>query len=322
MNDKMLLNLALLGFVLLLAGIAFIEPGKEEPKVLHLTEAETDTATKVELQNKESLVFEKRDGRWWLTAPFPAPANDVRIRQLLEIPRSESEAQYPLKNEELAKYELDKPKAVLTIGGTRLAFGGSDPLDMRRYVQVGNTLSLVNDDFFHHLIASATDFVDKKLLPDDGAPNEILLPGLKASLAADGTWTLEPPSDAGAGMSDLVTAWRGARAIEVKRIEQPAQGDIVRIGFAGAKPAVEFVIVQREPDLLLTRNDWGLQYLLSAESAKQLLTLQKPEPTPAADAAGTPSEEEDEPGEHDFDEDLEMPPEEEEDEAPIKEPTH
>jgi hypothetical protein len=321
MNDKLLLNLALLGFVLLLAGIAFIEPGKEEPKVLHLSEAETDAATRVELRNKEALVFEKRDGRWWLTSPFAAPANEVRIRQLLEIPRTESEAQYPLKNEELAKYELDKPKAILTIGAAKLSFGGSDPLDMRRYVQAGDTLNLVNDDFFHHLIASATDFVDKKLLPDDGVPDQILLPGLKATLGTDGSWTLEPPNDAAAGMSDLVTAWRGARAIEVKRTEQPAQGDIVRIGFPNGKPAVEFVIVQREPDLLLTRNDWGLQYLLSAESTKQLLTLQKPEPATAADPAAA-TEEEDESGEHEFDEDMEMPLEEEEDEPPLKEPAN
>ncbi|NJD08146.1 MAG: DUF4340 domain-containing protein [Methylococcaceae bacterium] len=320
MNDKMLLNLALLGFVLLLAGIAFIEPGKEDAKVIHLSEVETEGATQVELQNKEKLLFEKRGGRWWLTAPFAAPANDVRVHQLLEIPRAESEVQYPLKKEELAKYELDKPKAILTIGAVKLLFGGSDPLDMRRYVQAGDTLHLVNDDFFHHLIAASTDFVDKKLLPDDDAPNEILLPGLKATLGADGAWMIEPPSDAAAGMADLLSAWRGARAIEVKRTEQPAQGDIVRIGFPNGKPAVEFVIAQREPDLLLTRNDWGLQYLLAADSAKQLLTLQKPQPAAAADPAGT-TEEEDESGEHEFDEDLEAPLEEEDDEAPLKEPS-
>jgi hypothetical protein len=187
---------------------------------------------------------------------------------------------------------------------------------MRRYVQVGDTLHLVNDDFFHHLTAASTDFVDKKLLPDDDAPNEILLPGLKASLGQNGAWTLEPPSDDAAGMADLITAWRGARAIEVKRSEHPAQGNIVHIGFANGQPPVEFVIVQREPDLLLTRNDWRLQYLLAGESAKSLLSLQKPQPPAAGDPTVIPEEEDESSEPADFEEDLEMPEGEETGEAP------
>lgn len=307
MNTKLWLNLALLSFVLALAGIAFYEPGKEETKVIHLTDAETTLADRVELQNKESLVFEKRDGHWWLVKPFTAPANDIRLHQLLEIPKYESEAQYPLKPDDLAKYELDKPKATLIIGSSKLVFGGSDPLDMRRYVQVGDTLNMVNDDFFHHLIASSTDFVDKKLLPDDNAPSEILLPGVKGKLGGDGKWVLEPTSEVDAGMPDLVSAWRGARAIEVKRLEQAPQGDIVRIGFAG-KPAIEFVIVQREPDLLLARPDWGLQYMLSVESGKRLLTLQKPDVN--VSPGDKAESEEDESSGGTFDEDVDMPTEE------------
>jgi hypothetical protein len=302
MNTKLSLNLGLLAVVLALAVIAFYEPGREEPSVVHLTDVETEASTHVELQNKELLVFEKRDGHWWLDKPFSAPANDIRVHQLLEIPRAESEAQYHLKPEELAKFELDKPKAILTIGTAKLIFGGSDPLDMRRYVRIGDTLHMVNDDFFHHLIASATDFVDKKLLPEEGSPNEILLPGVKAKLGADGKWINEPVTDADAGIPDLVSNWRGARAIEIQRIDKAPQGDIVRIGFASRTP-VEFVIVQREPDLLLARVEWGLQYMLSAEAGKQLLTLQKPEANGGPGDRAEPEEDESS-GEHVEDMDI------------------
>jgi hypothetical protein len=279
MQKRLLLNLILLAVVAGLAALAFFEPGKQEPKMTRLAEIDDGAVNQITLQNKGTIVFERREGHWWLKSPFAAPANEIRIRQLLDIAKAESLARYPLKPEELAKFELDKPKSVLTLGSVKLIFGGSDPIGMRRYVQMGDTLHLVNDDFSHHLSASATDYVDKKLLPEDVKPNEIFLPGLKATLGQDGKWTLEPPSDVPARMTDLLNAWQSARAIEVKRIDQAPQGDIIRIGFPNQAP-IEFVIVQREPDLLLARTDWGLQYLLAGESAKQLLGLKQVESGP------------------------------------------
>ena len=304
MKKRLLLNLILLVAVAGLATLAFLEPNKKEAKITHLTELDDSTVNAITLQNKDKLVFEKREGQWWLSSPFAAPANEIRIRQLLDITKAESLAQYPIKPEDLAKFELDKPKFTLTISSAKLIFGGSDPINMRRYVQIGETLHLVNDDFSHHLAASATDFVDKKLLPENAKPNEIFLPGLKATLGQNGQWTLDPPTDAAARMADLVNAWQSARAIEVKRIEQAPQGDIVRIGFVNHAP-IEFVIVQREPDLLLARADWGLQYLVAGESGKQLLSLKQPEPKPeekkpepeAAPATEQGEEEEADPGE-------------------------
>jgi hypothetical protein len=258
-----------------LIGVALLEPGKEEPRLAHLADVDESVLDRIELQNKELIVFEKIDEHWRLAAPFAAPANEIRVRQLLDAAHAESIAHYPLDPSDAAKFELDKPKAVLTLGKVKLAFGGSEPIDMRRYVQVGDTLHLVNDDFYHHLIAPAVDYVDKKLLPEDAAPREIMLPGLKASQGENAQWTLEPPGDS-LGINDLINAWRTARAIEVKRIEAAPQGDIARIGLTGGQ-SIEFIIVQREPDLLLARPDWGLQYLLPGDSAKQLLALQKPE---------------------------------------------
>ncbi len=290
MKTRLLLNLLLLSVVLALAALVVYEPGVEEPQVVHLTDLDESTIDHIVLENKEVIVFEKREGHWWLTAPFSAPANEIRMRQLLDIANAESEARYPFVPEDQGKYELDKPKAKLTLGKVTLIFGGSDPIDMRRYVWVGDTLHLVNDDFSHHLTAPATDYVDKKLLPDDAHIQGLLLPGIKADKSADGHWTIEPSSEADAGISDLVMAWQTARAIDVKRLDQPAQGDIARIGFSDHGP-VEFVILQREPDLVLARPDWGLKYVVATDMAKSLLALQKPQPSPSP-GASTGQEEE------------------------------
>ncbi len=274
MKPKLLLNLVLLVVLAALAGVAFFEPGKQEPKPVYLTDLDVDAINRFELTNQESLVFEKRDGHWWLDSPIQAPANDIRIRQLLNIAKAESQAHYPVKPEDLAKFALDKPLAVLNLGRLTLLFGGLEPIDMLRYVQIGETLHLVSDDFSHHLLAKATDYVDKKLLPEDSKIKELLMPGLSAKLGDKGQWNLEPPGDA-AAMSELSNAWQSARAIEVKRHEGLPQGDTIHIVLTDGK-SLEFVILQREPDILLVRPDWKLEYMVAAESGKHLLSLQKP----------------------------------------------
>jgi len=279
MKSRLILNLALLIAIAVLAAVAFFEPGKKKPETTPLASVNEDALTAITLQNKDTITFEKQNGHWRLTKPFNAPANDIRIRQLIGIAEANSEAQYPVKAEDLAKFELDKPKATLILDATTMNFGGSDPINMRRYVQIGDTLHLVSDDFFHHLTASATDYVDKKLLPEDAKIKEIFVPGLRATLGQDGKWTLEPPAEPNQSVSDLLNAWNTARAIDVKRVEQPPQGDVVRITLAEGSP-VEFFIVQREPDLLLVRPDLGLQYEVTGNAAKQLLSLQKPELKP------------------------------------------
>lgn len=287
MKPKLLLNLILLAVLAALAAVALFEPGKEKAKKVYLTDIDIDAVGRFELGNGESLAFEKQNGHWRLAAPFPAPANDIRVRQLLNIAKAESKARYPLKPEDLPKFELDKPKAVLALGQTRLAFGGFEPIDMLRYVRIGDTLHLVTDDFAHHLAAKATDYVDKKLLPEDARLKELELPGLSAKLGGKGQWTLDPPGDAPA-MAELAAAWQSARAIEVRRREQPVQGEGIRIALAEGQP-VEYVIVQREPDLLLVRPDWKLEYMVAGDAGKRLLGLQKP-----GVEGGKPDEEESE----------------------------
>ncbi|BBA32500.1 putative uncharacterized protein [Methylocaldum marinum] len=307
MKSRLLLNLALLVLIAILGAVAFFEPGKKEPETTPLVPVDENALAAVTLQNKDTIKFEKQNGHWRLTAPFNAPANDIRVRQLIGIAEANSEAQYPISSEDLAKFDLDKPKATLILDTTTLKFGGSDPINMRRYVQIGDTLHLVGDDFFHHLTASATDYVDKKLLPEDAKINEIIIPGLKATLGQDGKWILEPPAGPDQSISDLLNAWNTARAIDVKRVEQPIQADIVRITLAEGSP-IEFHILQREPDLVLVREDLGLQYEVTGNATKRLLSLQKPDVMPEQP---TPSPTEEEDGEE-SEEDEEAPPDAEE----------
>jgi hypothetical protein len=289
----MLLNLSLLAALAVLGAIAYFEPGKKAPAETPLTQVDIDKVDTLSLQQGDkTIVLAKKDGHWWVSAPFSAPANDFRVRQLLEIAITASDASYPLKAEDLAKFELDEPIASLTVGDAVLVFGGADPISMRRYVRIGDTLHLVHDDFSRHLTAQATDYVDKKLLPEDARIQEIALPEWKARLGQDGKWVFEPPQEGGeAHIGDLLTNWQSARAIDVKHLDKAAEGPKLRIGLANGE-SVEFVIVQREPELLLVRQDYGLQYEVVGEPARRLLSLNpKSAETKAEEAApgGTPA---------------------------------
>ena len=277
MKSRLALNLGLLALIAILAAVAVLKPGKKEEPQPTLVVGTLDALNNVTLQNKEKLTFEKRDGLWWLTAPFAAPVNQVRMRQLLEVGQAASSAHYPIKPEELAQFGLDQPQATLALGDSILQFGTTDPINMRRYVRMGDTLHLVDDNFFHHLTASATDYVDKKLIPEGAKIRQIELPGLKAMKGADGHWTAEPAGDGKTDWAELASTWATARAIEVKRLEKDSQGDTIRITLNEGSP-IEFIILRKQPALTLARRDLGLQYEITAETSRDLLNQKQPDP--------------------------------------------
>lgn len=310
MKSRLALNLGLLALIAVLTAVAVLKPGKKEEPQPTLVAGELNSLNRVTLQNKDTLTFEKKDGLWVLTAPFAAPVNQVRMRQLVEVGQAVSSARYPIKPEELAQFGLDRPQATLILGDTTLQFGNTDPINMRRYVRIGDTLHLVDDNFFHHLTASATDYVDKKLIPEGAKIRQIELPGLKIMKGAEGHWTAEPAGDGKTDWAELASTWATARAIEVKRLEKDTQGETIRVTLNEGSP-IEFIILRKQPSLTLARRDLGLQYEITADTARDLLNQKKPDPEPAAAAPKSTGEA---PDHHDDDH--------EEEEYEGEDPTH
>jgi len=289
MKSRLTLNLGLLALIAVLTTVAVLKPGKKEEPQPTLVAGELNSLSRVKLQNKDTLTFEKKDGLWVLTAPFAAPVNQVRMRQLVEVGQAVSSARYPIKPEELAQFGLDRPQATLTLGDTTLQFGNTDPINMRRYVRIGDTLHLVDDNFFHHLTASATDYVDKKLIPEGAKFRQIELPGLKIMKGAEGRWTAEPAGDGKTDWAELASTWATARAIEVKRLEKDTPGETIRVTLNEGSP-IEFFILRKQPTLTLARRDLGLQYEITADTARDLLNQKKSDQEPAAAAPKSPGE--------------------------------
>ena len=294
MKTKLWLNLSLLALIGVFALLAAFEPGKKKAETMPLARIDAAAVQKIEISGKETLNLEKKEGHWFLTAPFQAPANDHRVDLLLKIPATANSASYPAVASELARFGLAPPGTVLRLDGLTLEFGDSDPIQQRRYVKVGETLHLVEDNFHHHLTAPATDYVEKKLLPENPDLRKIELPGLILTREEGGKWRSEPPQDPPGPLYELVDTWKYARAFDVKRHEakDAPPGETVRVTLGQGGP-LEFGIVRRAPELVLLRADWGLEFHLTEETSKSLLTLKAPEPaaqsTEAAPVAPVPA---------------------------------
>lgn len=276
MNGRMKLNLILLGIIAVLGLLTVFEPGKKNAETVPLAQIDSAAISKIQIAGRQNLTLEKRDGHWRLTQPLDVPANDNRVEQLLKIPGVTSEARYPADATQLAKFQLNPPNATLTLGDTLLEFGGTEPIQSQRYVKLGDTLHLVADNFYQHLTATPTDYVEKKLLPEGIQPQRIELPGLILTKDTTGKWTAEPAQSNTASLYEMADAWNKARAYDVQPYTLPKGGkaptEVAKITLSNGQN-LEFLILQRKPDAIFARTDWKLQFHLTESISQQLLNL-------------------------------------------------
>lgn len=265
------INAVLLLLVCLLGVFVWLKPGKQTVVEAPLLDLRNGAVNQISLENGEHLLFERRDSGWELVEPFHARVNQVRIEQLLAIPMLSPAAEYPLpETSELPGYGLGKPFATLGIDGQKLEFGDVAPLNRRRYVRMNDRLYLLDDGFSHQLSSKSTDFVDKKLVPDQAIIQGLLIPGLRVSKAEEGGWHAMPALGQ-EQLQDLVMQWATARAIEVRRGAPKVLGETIEV--ETALGPIRFSILQKNPELVLSRSDQDLVYVMTAESSRLLLNL-------------------------------------------------
>ncbi|MGM0593617.1 MAG: DUF4340 domain-containing protein [Pseudomonadota bacterium] len=283
MQKKTLINLLLLLVVAALALVAVFEPGIEAPqKKPSLLGLEREAVKHIHIQRQERPDIElQRDGDGWrLLQPVEARASGFRIDSLLRVTDSKSLGTFAADTAMLSDYQLDTPKVVLTLNrDTTIAFGNNTPLDHRRYVLLDDTVHLVSDTIYYHLVGAYPTFVSQRPLPQGAQIEAITMPGL-ALRWQENRWQ-RSAEDVNASADDiarLIDAWRYASALQVKPYDE-SEGEAVTIRLQGEKRPVKLLITAREPDLILARPELGIQYHFPAESATELLQL------PAADSA-------------------------------------
>lgn len=279
MTSRLWLNLALLLLFGILLLVVVYEPGKEiEPPPAKLTRLTPETVTHVHLKRvtgQDIELVKVSDDQWWMHNPYYLPANNFRVQSLLRLTQADSLSNHPLKDLQPATYGLDKPRAVVTFNRTeQIKFGDTEPLQLQRYVQVGDQLHTVVDTFYYQAAGSPTNYLAHNLLPAEGDIVKLVLPDLQLVLE-EGQWQRTPPhTELSADASiELINQWQHAQALKLRPTDIKDGKADIEIYLVNQPDPIRFKLLQTEDETGLIRLGVGLQYILANEVYQRLLSL-------------------------------------------------
>jgi hypothetical protein len=290
MSTRSLLNLGLLVATIALGLVAYFKPGVKPADVpvpiIAGRSPEQVSSIVVERVSRDPLRFSKRDGHWFLNAEDrELPAADFQVHALLRLLQTTASHHYLAGSLDLASLGLQPPQARVVMDDAKVSFGKTEALDQQRYVQVGKTVYLIDDQYQHLINANWPNFVSRQLLEGRGAITRIQLPDMTLAYTDEGHWQLDPPRTgvSADALQTFVENWQNATALLTRRFDGgESGGETITVQTRGNPQPLVLRIVSRKPDLLLARPDWGIEYQIPQSEVDSLFTL----PKPAADSTG------------------------------------
>ncbi|MHB9116668.1 MAG: DUF4340 domain-containing protein [Burkholderiales bacterium] len=269
-RSRLLLNLALAVLVAALALFVWLQPGKPQAPTFPLFQQKAAAIRhiRIEKPGQPAIALEKERGRWRLTAPFAARADQLKIERLLNLLNVTASQHFSAADPQ--RFGLDKPLLRLAFNAETLAFGSLNPISNEQYVAATSGVYLIPPQAAADGYGKAIDFADKQLLASNEEPVGFTLPGLKLQRDGKGKW-----SGATDFSQDQLNAyadrWRNALASVVQPIVEPGKGEAASLLLASGK-TIPLRILRQAPDLILARDDEGLQYHFPDAIGQRLLT--------------------------------------------------
>ena len=278
MSTRTLLNLMLAGVALLLVLVVFYQPGLgPEPLAPPVTHIAADNISSIRVTRKERtpLTFTKSASGWQLQQKQDLPASEFQLRALLGILGTRPEHSYPTSALDLASAGLEPPQATLLLNDTLIYIGNTEPLEHKRYIQHEDTVYLVTDKYQHLINADWTNFVARRLLPENAGLTTLLLPDLSLTLGNDQQWQLSPdnPDADKMDIQALLAQWQAANARYIRRYDGAATAESITLKYANNTATITLHVVEQEGEFVLARPDWGIQYHFPGNMRDVLLGL-------------------------------------------------
>ena len=290
MSPRSLLNLAMATVVIGLGLAAWFRPGLEPPAVPQpITQLSPAQVSRIQVSRRQHppLTFTRQGDNWLLAGDPPLPASPFQVHALLALLQAQADRHYPVDTLDPGELGLDPPQAsVILDDTTTLLIGDTEPLDNMRYVQYGTTVYLVDDRYQHLINADRTNFIERRLLDASAVIIRLVLPDLEVAQSADGDWKLVPdnPEIGTDAIQQLLTNWQQASALYVRPYAPGKAATRITLELAGSDTPVVFDLVARAPELVLARQDLGIEYHFSNGAEERLLV---PGPTASAVPAVT-----------------------------------
>ena len=266
-----LANLMLLVVVVALAAVVYLKTPREETATLALSVRLPAHATTIRIERPGNpvITIERMGDVWRLTAPVSAEADAFQIQRLLALLTARSPQRIPASH--LERFELDRPRSKLVIDDEVFAFGMVNAVSGEQYVLARDAVYAIEARYGSTLPVNAMELVRKQLLSSSEAPLRFEMGTFTVDHRA-GSWHLAPANGA-LSQDDLarwVENWRLAAALRVAALTPKTELGAAMVALKSGA-SVKFGIVQRAPELVIAREDEGLQYHFPAVLARRLL---------------------------------------------------
>lgn len=271
MTSKTLINFLLIIAIVPLAIFLTNTGDKNKDQTVILTSIGPETIDRIRINRSDGveITFEKRTNDWFMTAPLAVRAHKNRIGAMLQLTSMQSFTRLPAAEHDLQRFDLAAPSVSLKLNNHEFIFGGTNPLEGRRYVLTGGTIHLITDGLFPQLQQGPVFFISPQLIPEGTLLQSIKLPGYEFSFI-NNRWTDTGTSDITADTLDrLITAWQTAMATRIEIFApMDTQGDVIIHTRTGE--IMHFEIQQQNPILKLARADLGITYDIPAVTYEEL----------------------------------------------------
>ena len=282
MNKRIWVNIFLFVVVILLSVIILSENNKIKKAQPSLSTISPDSILKIEIikKNHETLSFNKHDSEWKVDEPLKFRVNPLRIKSILNILKTKPHKKFNLNNVDIDQFDLKDPKLILKLDNNIFSFGTSNPIDQTRYILFNKAVYLIDDYLFAQLMVSAYFFSEKKLLSNDKNIVSIKFPDHKI-YKSNGKWISTKKDYDDDKIKNIIKAWENVVAVTVNKYQlnqnsikedcgySKSCGPIISIETSSGE-IIYFSIEKENPNLILGREQIGIQYTIMADDATQM----------------------------------------------------
>ncbi len=275
MRSRSWTNLGLLSLTVILTIFVLSDDQETEKELQRLSTIDKNSIKQIQVFRKDldNFQFDKKDKDWFLTSPQQYRANKARINAMLRMLEVESHAQLNPIDIDLKQLGLDNPIVTMKLNDHVFQFGNTDAIDQRRYVLFQNEIHLTNDSLYQQLLTNVAFFADPDLIPDGFKISSIEYPD-NILEHVDEQWQLRMLLDIKPEqLKRIPFNWENAQAISAEPFKQPEEAATIKINSTENKQ-IKYVIVEKEPHLVLGRKELGIQFHMGSDETSKLLLIE------------------------------------------------
>jgi hypothetical protein len=272
------LNLIMLVTIIGLAVFLYLTPQfqPESDAVFQVSLRDPDTVKIIRIiRHDEEIILQRLEGRWYLSSPYHARADEVSVGKILNILSANSRQRYPLTSRE--EFNLDNPLIEVYLDDDYFAFGGLAPTTNEQYLIINQHVYLVSPQYAIWIPVKPLDIVSMQLLDEKEMPVKFEFRDflMKHEDAQVDEWRVN------GHMGEHLTAellnrwvqlWHSSQASEliVDQHKRSAAYPVARLTFQNGK-IIQLSALEDGNGSIIFRNDEQVGYFFPDPKNRQLL---------------------------------------------------